>query len=60
MTTTPHITDAEIKSRVQLELRWAPNLNTTQVGLAVTDGSVTLSGDSSETRSRTRWPLSSV
>lgn len=60
-----HISDAELKSRVELELRWAPGLDTTHIGLAVTDGSVTLSGEVSdfsqiEIAERAAWKVQGV
>ncbi len=63
--TTTHISDAEIKARVELELHWAPELDTTHIGLAVTDGSVTLSGEVAdfsqiEIAERAAWKVSGV
>ncbi|AJW41377.1 Osmotically inducible protein Y precursor [Rhodococcus sp. B7740] len=62
---TTHSSDAEIKSRVELELRWEPDLDTTHIGLAVTDGSVILSGEVSdysqiEMAERAAWKVPGV
>lgn len=37
-------TDSEIKRDVELELKWEPDIDTTDVGVAVKDGVVTLTG----------------
>ena len=36
--------DAQLKKDVEAELEWDPSINATQVGVAVKDGVVTLSG----------------
>lgn len=38
-------TDHQLKSHVIEELRWWPNVNSDRIGVAVTDGAVTLSGE---------------
>jgi len=38
------MTDLEIKKNVEAELNWEPSVNAAQIGVAVKDGVVTLSG----------------
>jgi osmotically-inducible protein OsmY len=45
MTQTSRRPDAELKAAVVEELRATPSVNSTHVGVAVTDGAVTLSGE---------------
>ncbi|MEO7269671.1 MAG: BON domain-containing protein [Knoellia sp.] len=45
MTTTLHKTDHQLKTHVTDELRWWPNVDADHIGVAVTDGAVTLSGE---------------
>lgn len=45
MTQTLHRTDAMLKSAVVDELGWTPGLNSTNVGVAANNGTVTLSGE---------------
>lgn len=45
MTTTAQNTDHQLKTHVTEELRWWPNVNSDRIGVAVTDGAVTLSGE---------------
>ncbi len=45
MTTTLRRTDAELKTAVTQELEWVPGIDATHVGVSVTDGAVTLSGE---------------
>lgn len=41
---TTRTSDAELKDRVRLEMKWTPGLDQTRIGIAVADGSVTLTG----------------
>ena len=41
---TTDMTDLEIKKNVEAELNWEPSVNAAQIGVAVKDGVVTLSG----------------
>ena len=43
-TATENLTDAEIQSDVRLELKWEPRVQATEIGVAVKDGVVTLTG----------------
>ena len=45
MTQTMHRTDAQLKSAVDDELEWTPNVTATHVGVGVNHGAVTLSGE---------------
>ncbi|MGZ6855275.1 MAG: BON domain-containing protein, partial [Mycobacteriaceae bacterium] len=45
MTQAQRIPDDELKDAVVEELRWTPSVNSTHIGVAVTDGAVTLSGE---------------
>jgi osmotically-inducible protein OsmY len=45
MTETLHRTDAELKTAVDDELGWTPNVVATHVGVGVNHGAVTLSGE---------------
>lgn len=45
MTTTLHKTDHELKTHITDELKWWPNVNAYRIGVTVTDGAVTLSGE---------------
>jgi len=45
MTQTLHRTDTELKTAVTAELDWAPGVNGTNIGVAVNEGAVTLSGE---------------
>jgi osmotically-inducible protein OsmY len=45
MTQTLHRTDAQLKAAVTAELAWTPLVNETNIGVAVNDGAVTLSGE---------------
>ena len=45
MTKTLHRSDADLKAAVVDELSWTPSVDNTHVGVAVTDGAVTLSGE---------------
>ncbi len=44
MTQTLHKTDHQLKAVITDELDWAPRVNADRIGVAVTDGAVTLSG----------------
>src|SRR5213075_41095 len=43
-TATANYTDAEIQRDVQAELKWEPRVQATEIGVAVKDGVVTLTG----------------
>lgn len=45
MTQTPHKTDHALKTTIEDELAWAPNVRADRIGVAVNDGSVLLSGE---------------
>jgi osmotically-inducible protein OsmY len=45
MTQLKHVTDAELKKAVVAELEWTPSIDSAHIGVAVTDGAVTLSGE---------------
>jgi len=45
MTQSVRRTDAELKTAVTDEIAWTPGVNDTNIGVAVTDGAVTLSGE---------------
>jgi osmotically-inducible protein OsmY len=45
MTQKPKRTDADLKSDIVDELRWTPNLDSASIGVAVSHGAVTLSGE---------------
>jgi osmotically-inducible protein OsmY len=45
MTTTAKRTDTDLKTAVADELNWVPSVNSTNIGVSVTDGTVTLSGE---------------
>jgi osmotically-inducible protein OsmY len=45
MTQTQHYPDAQLKSAVIDELKWTPSVNPNNIGVSVTDGAVTLSGE---------------
>jgi len=45
MTTTQHGSDTLLKSMINEELKWAPGVDPTHIGVGVTDGAVTLSGE---------------
>ncbi len=45
MTQTLHRTDAELKKAIVDELAWTPGMNSTNVGVSVNQGAVTLSGE---------------
>ena len=45
MTQKLHSTDHSLKTRVSEELRWSPDVDADHVGVAVTEGAVTLSGE---------------
>jgi osmotically-inducible protein OsmY len=45
MTTTEHRSDTALKNSIVEELNWTPNVNPTNIGVAVTRGAVTLSGE---------------
>jgi len=45
MTQTLRTSDADLKAAVVDELGWTPSVDSTHVGVAVTDGTVTLSGE---------------
>jgi osmotically-inducible protein OsmY len=38
------MTDLELKANVESELKWEPSVNAAEVGVAVKDGIVTLTG----------------
>lgn len=44
MTQTLHHTDHQLRTAIQRELEWTPEIDADQIGIAVTDGAVTLSG----------------
>jgi osmotically-inducible protein OsmY len=44
MTLIPGTTDHDLKTAITDELAWTPNVNADQVGVAIADGAVTLSG----------------
>lgn len=45
MTSSQDQSDHDLKAAVVSELRWMPSVNSTNVGVAVRDGAVTLSGE---------------
>jgi osmotically-inducible protein OsmY len=45
MSLTAHRSDSEIKNSVVEELKWTPGINQANIGVAVTRGTVTLSGE---------------
>jgi osmotically-inducible protein OsmY len=45
MTTTTKRTDIDLKTAVADELNWVPSINSANIGVFVTDGAVTLSGE---------------
>lgn len=62
---TTQTSDAELEDRVRLELKWAPGLDQTHIGIAVADGSVTLSGGVAdfsqiELAERAAWKVAGV
>lgn len=44
MTPTPHRSDNDLRNAVMEELHYTPNINSTHIGVSVTDGSVALTG----------------
>lgn len=62
---TTRTSDAELEDRVRLELRWAPGLDKTDIGIAVDGGSITLTGTVSdfsqiELAERAAWKVAGV
>jgi osmotically-inducible protein OsmY len=45
MTPTARFTDTSLKAFVVEELDWNPSINSSSIGVAVSDGAVTLSGE---------------
>jgi osmotically-inducible protein OsmY len=45
MTEKKNRPDAELRAAVAAELEWTPSINSAHIGIAVTDGAVTLSGE---------------
>lgn len=45
MSDTLHRTDRDLKSSLEQELRWSPDVKADRIGVSVTDGAVTLAGE---------------